>query len=81
MIKHPHYFSFSCGADSCRGLVQQTGPCSTCEAEVDVDNIKVEVEKVKQDLAVATSGDQQDGEEHYQEIRDIWIRWERVRVM
>ena len=41
---------------------------------MDVDNIKVELEKVKQELALATSGEQQDGEQHYRDIQDIWVR-------
>ena len=60
-------------------MVQQTGPCPTCELPVDLDNIKVELEKVKQDLALATSGEQQEGEQHYQDIRDIWVRWEEIK--
>lgn len=43
-----------------------------------MDSIKVEVEKVKQELALATSGDQQEGEEHYRDIQDIWVRWEKI---
>ena len=64
--------------ESCRGLLQETGPCPTCDVQVDVDSIKVEVEKVKQELALATSGDQQEGEEHYRDIQDIWVRWEKT---
>ena len=44
---------------------------------MDVDSSKVELETLKQDLALATSGDQQEGEQHYRDIRDIWVRWER----
>ena len=64
--------------ESCRGLLQETGPCPTCDVQVDVDCIKVEVEKLKQELALATSGDRQEGEEHYRDIQDIWVRWEKT---
>ena len=47
---------------------------------MDVDNIKVELEKVKQELALATSGEQEDGEQHYKDIQDIWVRWDNIET-
>ena len=48
---------------------------------MDVDSSKVELETLKQELALATSGDQQEGEQHYRVIRDIWVRWERSALL
>ena len=48
---------------------------------MDVDRSKVELETLKQDLALATSGEQQEGEQHYQNIRDIWVRWGRSPLL
>ena len=45
---------------------------------MDVDNVKVDLEKLKEDLALATGREQQDGEQHYQDIQDIWVRWEEI---
>ena len=48
---------------------------------MDVDSSKVELETLKQDLALATSGEQQEGEQHYRDIRDIWVRWGRSPLL
>ena len=66
--------SFSCGSGSCRALVRESGTCSTCQAEVDIDQSKLEIERIKGELAKTQSEDQTDKEKYYQDLRDIWIR-------
>ena len=44
------------------------------ENQEDIDRSKVDLEKLKEELARTTSEDQTDREKYYQDIKDIWIR-------
>ena len=44
------------------------------ENQEDIDRSKVDLEKLKEELARTISEDQTDREKYYQDIKDIWIR-------
>jgi len=48
------------------------------ENQEDIDRSKVDLEKLKEELASTTSEDQTDREKYYQDIKDIWIRYQKL---